>query len=144
MGRFCLGSSQFVVLVAGLLGIACVFGIVFAPQLNELHARLKVQQFEQRFGFTTGPVLVPNGAGGHLELWGIAAVAAGGSFDLIGVRAGDVPFEYHGHAAARLLDALRRASAGERGDFEVGNAADWMRPGQSLRHIVIAAVKNPS
>jgi hypothetical protein len=89
-------------------------------------------------------VLVPNGAGGHLELWGIATVAAGGSFDLIGVRAGDVPFEYHGHAAARLLDALRRASAGERADFDVGNAADWMRPGQSLRQIVIAAVKNPS
>src|SRR4030095_11275578 len=68
MRRFHLAASQFAVLLAALLAIAWRFSIMFAPERDDPYARLTLRQFEQRFGFTTGSVQVPDGQGGHVEL----------------------------------------------------------------------------
>jgi hypothetical protein len=67
MRRFSLGSLQFATLVAGLLMIACIFSIVIAPELSDWHARMRVEAFQNQFGFITGMVRVPDGHGAHFE-----------------------------------------------------------------------------
>jgi hypothetical protein len=126
--RITLGRSQFAVVVAGLVAIFAVLVVAFAFDLNDLYARLAIREYEQQYGFKAGTVRVVDEPAGNFETWGIVAVVAGGPFDRLGVRAGDVPFEYHGHGAMALQSALRGASAGEPSEFDVANAADWMEP----------------
>jgi len=53
------------------------------------------------------------------------------------LRAGDVPFDYHGRAATWLYDALREASQGKSAEIEVYNVHEVA---SARRRIVIAAI----
>ena len=141
MRPFCLGASQLAIVVAGLLTIASVFCVVFAWDISEWDARVQVKQLEQAFGFTAGTVIVPDAQGGQIEDWGIVAVADGGTFARASVRGGDIPFDYHGYGAQRILYALTRAIAGEPGEFEVVNGADLTTTSNGLRRVEIPPIR---
>ena len=139
--RMTLGQSQFAVLIAGLATVFAVLIVVLAFDLNEMYAQVAIREYEQQYGFRAGTVWVADEPGGSFETWGIVEVAPGGWFDRLGVKAGDVPFDYHGHGAMALQSALRRAGAGEPSEFDVANAADWTQAKTAIRTIRIPAAR---
>ncbi len=132
-----LGFSQYAALcgalaatlvVAVLLGGFGFFGRGFYDFYVE---RFALKHFEAEYGFETGVINVQGPDGG---LWGITHVASTGVFAKLGVEAGDIPFDHHGHGGAVMYDALLAASAGRHGSFEVINVREWPKP-KTLREI---------
>ena len=93
-----LGSPQLAVVGLGVLALLVLLGVMIYPSLNvEYITELGIRQFESQYSFRTGDVTVPaSGSQPARVEWGIVSVAADGGFGRIGVRSGDVPFEYHG------------------------------------------------
>lgn len=131
-----LSWRHFVVIMAVCSALAAVVGIMFASDLHDRYARLAVKQFEREFGFESGIVLVSE-SGGIYPPWGITAVTPNGKFDRFGLRAGDIPFAYHGNNAALLYGILLDASRGMPAEIEVYNAQD--AGNRALRRITIPA-----
>jgi len=131
-----LSWRDFVVIVAVATSLAAIFAVLLAPDLEDRYARRAVKQFEPEFGFETGIITVSDPTGKYAT-WGITAVTPGGRLDRLGLRAGDVPFDYHGRAATWLYDALREASQGKSAEIEVYNVHEVA---SARRRIVIAAI----
>lgn len=133
----CLGAAQFAVLLAGLVTIALTFGITCSYDFYDAYGRVAVRQFEQRYGFRSGRVLVPDDSGNVRETWGIAMVESGGLFERLGVRPGDRPFGYHCCGWVYLHDALSMASHGEPAEFEVVNTVGRRGGPDAVRLIIV-------
>ena len=131
-----LSWQHFAVIVAVVTSLAAIFGIVLAPDLADRYARHAVKQFERDFGFETGIIPVADPTGTYTA-WGITAVAPGGRFEGLGIRAGDVPFTHHGYTATWLFGALREASQGKPAEIEVYNVRDVAAGANARRRIVI-------
>lgn len=83
-------------LVCGLALIAVLGAIVIWPTLSrEYLRRVAIPRHGESFGFTFGPI-----GDTTQRQWGFTHVMPGGALERAGVRAGDVPFEYHGGEAA--------------------------------------------
>ena len=135
-----LSWHHYALIVAVGLALAAIFGIVLAPDLADRDARHAVKQFEREFGFETGIVTVTDPTGTYTT-WGITGVTAGGSFDRLGFRAGDVPFDHHGHAATWLYGAVREASHGKSTEIEVYKPRDVAAGATARTRIVITAIR---
>jgi len=135
-----LSWHHFAVIVAVMTSLVAIFGILLAPDLADRYARHAVKQFEREFGFETGIIPVADPTGTYTA-WGITAVAPGGRFEGLGIRAGDVPFAYHGYAATWLHGALREASQGKSAEIEVYNAREAAAGRAARRRIVITAIR---
>lgn len=130
-----LGWPQLAVVVAGVvlvLGVAAVFAY---PELYVRYIQtVGIREFEAQYEFRSGDVLVkPIGQQERTE-WGIVWVAPAGTFARLGVRAGDIPFEYHG-GVRDIYIALQQASEGKASSFQVYNAADAHLGWKALRDI---------
>jgi hypothetical protein len=114
-----LGSSQLAIIGSGLGTVLAVVWIAFMPQLEELYAReFVLPRIADRYGFQFGMVQV-RGAGESYLSPGIVSVRLDGAFARMGVRAGDLPFAFHGNGAATMYHALLAAEHGRTTEFEV-------------------------
>ncbi len=138
-----LSARQFVVILAVATALAAAIGILLAPDLEDRYARRAVMEFEREFGFETGTIVVSDPAGAY-QTWGITAVTPAGRFDRFGIRAGDIPFDHHGHGATWLYFAVREASQGRSAEIEVHNARDAAAGSAALRRVVIARGDSPA
>jgi hypothetical protein len=82
--------------------------------------------------------VVSDSSGTYWEC-GITAVKPNGRFDRLGIRAGDIPFEYHGRGAILLHSALQEASRGNGAEIDVWNMRAGAYSPTRLRHIVFSA-----
>jgi hypothetical protein len=135
-----LSWRHFTVIVAVATSLAAIFAVILAPDLADRYARHAVKEFEREFGFEMGIITVADPTGTYAT-WGITAVTPGGRFEGLGIRAGDVPFDHHGHAATWLHGALREASQGRSAEIEVYNAGDVAAGANALRRIVITGIR---
>jgi hypothetical protein len=133
-----LSWRQFVVILAVAAALAMIIGMVLAPELQERHACHALKQFEREFGFESGTIVVSDSSGTYWEC-GITAVQPNGRFDRLGVRAGDIPFEYHGRGAVLLHYELQEASRGHGSEIDVWNMRDGVYSPTRLRHVVFSA-----
>src|SRR5262245_18605587 len=138
-----LGWPQLSVILACVIVVFGVASILLYPQLNTQYIRdFGIRQFEAEYGFRTGEVRVPpNGPSSRLE-WGILWVAPAGAFGRLGVRVGDIPFEYHS-GVRDMYAALKLASKGEASRFQVYNAADAHLGRKALRNIDLPPRREP-
>jgi hypothetical protein len=117
-----LGWTEFAVLAAILSVIAALSVMVLWPAVYANYIeRFGIRRFESACGFRTGRVAVPE-LGDHA--WGVTWVAPDGECAALGLRAGDVPVEYHGGMFA-LYEALRAAEEGRAASIDVINVTDW-------------------
>ena len=119
-----LGWQQFAVLVAGILLIPLVILIVFLPNLVELYVeRVSMKRLEAAFQFSLGELRsdVPVVSG---TIWGVASIRPDGPASRLGLRIGDVPFEYHGQGMSDMYFALDEGLKGRSATFKVINVKD--------------------
>jgi hypothetical protein len=130
-----LGWAQFGVIAAAVAFVLGVGAVLLYPALHLRYIQeFGIRQFETQYEFRSGDVLVtPIGQQPRTE-WGIVWVAPAGAFSRLGIRAGDVPFEYHG-GIRDMYVALQKASEGEATSFQVYNAADAHLGRKALRDI---------
>jgi hypothetical protein len=130
-----LGWPQLAVVVAGvvlILGVAAVFAY---PELYVRYIQMVgIREFEAQYEFRSGDVLVKQVGQQTRTEWGIVWVAPAGTFARLGVRPGDIPFEYHG-GVRDMYFALQQASVGEASSFQVYTAADSHLEQKALREI---------
>jgi hypothetical protein len=120
-----LGSSELAIVGSGVGTVLAVLWIAFMPQLEELYVRDSVlPRIADRYGFQFGMVQVRRDGESYLSP-GIVSVSPDGAFARMGVRAGDLPFAFHGNGAATMNHALLAAEHGRTTEFEVVNADDW-------------------
>jgi hypothetical protein len=130
-----LGWPQLAVVGAGvvlILGVAAVFAY---PELYLRYIQtVGIREFEAQYEFRSGDVLVKQVGQQTRTEWGIVWVAPAGTFARLGVRAGDIPFEYHG-GVRDIYAALQQASVGKASSFQVYNSADAHLGRKALRDI---------
>ena len=103
----------------------CVVWIMFMPQWEELYVReVVVPQLELQYGFRVGPLTFSRD-GTSWDSDGIVRVTRDGELDRLGVRTGDVPFEFHGGGWTYFAHALAAYERNQPAEFDVVNAADW-------------------
>jgi len=119
-----LGSGQLAIMVVSLVVVIAVAGIVAYPAVYVRYIQdYGLKPFEARYGFRTGAVAPILSASEVESAWGVVWVEPNGLFAQVGVRTGDIPFDYHGGVIA-MYEALRRASSGEASAFQVYNSND--------------------
>ena len=130
-----LGTGQLAIMVVGLVVVIAVAGIVAYPAVNVRYIQdYGLKPFEARYGFRTGAVAPILSASQVESTWGVVWVEPNGLFAQVGVRTGDVPFDYHGGVIA-MFEALRRASSGEASAFQVYNSNDAHLGHSALRWV---------
>ena len=98
--------------------------------------RFLLPGYESEFGFHGGAIRPP---GADSSAYGIASVVPGGRLDRAGVKAGDIPVEYH-DGMMSFYYALKAAAAGEESTFTV--VSDWRDyPDRELRRRITLAPK---
>jgi len=130
-----LGWAHFGVMAASValvLGVGAV--LLYPPLYLRYIQEFGIRQFETQYEFRSGDVLVTRIWQQPRTEWGIVWVAPEGAFSRLGVRAGDIPFEYHG-GITDMYVALQQASDGEASSFQVSNAADANLGRKALRDI---------
>jgi hypothetical protein len=120
-----LGWSHYAVVAGGLGGVLVVLWIAFMPNVEDFYIReFLVPRIGERYGFQFGMVQVTRD--GHTyETPGIVTVNSDGAFARMGVRPGDIPFEFHGRGATAMYYALVWGERGQIAEFDVVNAGDW-------------------
>jgi hypothetical protein len=135
-----LGSRQFAILAASLLMVFTTTGILTYPSLYTRYIQeFGIKHFEVQYGFRTGAVAVQSSASPMDSAWGVVWVAPDGLFAQLGVRAGDIPFAYHG-GVKDMYVALQQASSGEASSFEVYNSGDAHLGRRALRRVNLPPV----
>ena len=130
-----LGWQQNIVVLLGVLIVLLAMGIALYPSLQIQYIQeFGIRPFEAEYGFRTGDVLVRRDGASPETTWGIVWVAPDGKFSALGIRAGDVPFAYHG-GVVDMYAALQIAAGGEPSSFEVFNAAEASQGRAALRTI---------
>jgi hypothetical protein len=132
-----LGWSHLALVASGLATVLVVVWIAFMPAWEEFYVReFALPRIADRYGFQFGMVQVSRDGQSYLSP-GIVSVSPDGALARMGVRAGDVPFAYHGNAAATMYHALMAAERGQIAEFDVVNADDWSarRDEQAFRTI---------
>jgi hypothetical protein len=116
-----LGSAQLGVLGGTLVALLAIVWVMSPFAWRELYIReVAVPRIEKQYGFRVGEVGVRCGDVSYTTT-GITAVVPGGAFAQIGLRAGDVPSEHHGHGFAAMYDSLVAAERGHFAAFDVIN-----------------------
>lgn len=130
-----LGWAQFGVMAAAVALVLVVGAVLLYPTLYlRCIQEFGIRQFETQYEFRSGDVLVTRIGQQPRTEWGIVWVAPASAFSRLGVRAGDIPFEYHG-GIRDMYVALQQASEGEASSFQVYNAADAHLGRKALRDI---------
>jgi len=134
-----LGWAQLGVMAAAVALIVAVAAVLLYPPLYLRYIQaIGIRQFETQYEFRSGDVLVTSTGQQPRTEWGIVWVAPAGAFNRLGVRGGDIPFEYHG-GMRDMYVALEQASAGEASSFQVYNAADVHLGRKAVRDIHLPA-----
>jgi hypothetical protein len=132
---------HFAVVAVGLVVVMVVAGILLYPTLYVQYIQeFGIKRFEGQYGFRSGLVLVQSSTSQPERTWGIVSVVPGGTFSRLGVRDGDIPFEYHG-GVTDMYAALQQASSRDATSFQVFNAADAHLGAAALRRINLPAAK---
>jgi hypothetical protein len=130
-----LGWPQLAVVVAGVVLILVVAAVFAYPELYVRYIQtVGIREFESQYEFRSGDVLVKQVGQPTRTEWGIVWVAPAGTFARLGLRAGDIPFEYHG-GVRDIYIALQQASEGKASSFQVYNSADAHLGRKALREI---------
>ena len=115
---------RYVILLAGLGLVFLVGTLVAWPWPYGLAVEgLILPQYETRLGFHGGRVPVTTG-GVSYTIYALVTVEPGGIMARAGVRAGDIPVEYHGGLWA-FYSAVQDRESGKQGHFDVLAQADW-------------------
>ncbi len=99
-----------------------------------------IKPFEVQHGFRAGPLAGGSHTSPTDSTWGAVWVASDGLFAQLGVRAGDIPIEYHG-GVADTDAALEQASSGQPSSFQVYNSGDAQLGHKALRRVTLPPVK---
>ena len=119
-----LGWPQLAIVAGSLGALLVVTGIAFMPQLQDVYAReFLLPRMADQYGFQFGKVHVSCDGDSYFSP-GIVSVRPDGTFAGMGVRAGDIPFAFHGNGGATMYDALKAGERGQVAEFDVLNAAD--------------------
>lgn len=130
-----LGIGQLAIMVVSLVVVSAVAGIVAYPAVYVRYIQdYGLKPFEARYGFRTGAVAPILSASQVESTWGVVWVEPDGLFAQLGVRTGDIPFDYHGGPIA-MYGALRLASSGEASAFQVYNSNDAHLGHSALRWV---------
>ena len=134
-----LGSPHLALLGANLLALLAVVWIMDVYSWQEFYVReFAIHRFQDRYGFRAGQVSFRCG-NTAFESTGISAVTPDGEFARMGVRAGDVPFEYHGHGFMAMYDSLVATERGHFSAFSVvnGKTCDAAVSREEVRRIAV-------
>ena len=127
--RYAIVSTGLVLLVITILLIIWPWPYALVVQ------RMLLPAHEQEFGFHGGMIRPPDS---EYSVYGIASVVPGGRLDRAGVKAGDIPVEYHGGMWS-FYYALEDAAEGREGRFTVvSDIREWERDRQLARPITVA------
>jgi len=115
---------RYVVLLVGV-GLALVTSVwvVWPWPYYFAVERFMLPKYEDRLGFRGGRVTVTWGQE-PFTVYGFVSVQSGGVMARAGVKAGDIPVEYHGGVGA-FYYALQQFDSGDRGEFDVLAQSDW-------------------
>ena len=127
--------TRYAVVSTGLaLLVITILFIVWPWPYAIVVRRILLPSYEQEFGFHGGMIRPPDS---EYSVYGIASVVPGGWLDRAGVKAGDIPVEYHGGMWS-LYYALEEAAEGREAEFAVvSDIRDWQRDRQLARPITL-------
>jgi hypothetical protein len=117
----------------GLVLITAVWSVWPWPYVSVVE-RFILPQYEERLGFRGGRVVVTWGQE-PFTVYGFVSVQSGGVMGRAGVKAGDIPIDYHSGVGA-FYHAVQEFDAGVRGEFDVLAQPEW-RDWSRRRRIVL-------
>lgn len=131
-----LGASQLAVVLSGLTTVAVVMWMTAGYEWEDLYYRdVVIPRMQESHGFAWGALSVECPGMAPYTDHGVIDVVPGGRFSRLGLRAGDVPWERHGHAYTVLHFALASTEQGHFTDLDVVNAHDCRRGAERFRTI---------
>lgn len=129
-----LGVGHFAVVASGLLSVVAVFWVVNPYQWQErYYGEVVLPRMQASHGFAWGKVTfscasLPLG----ITFDGIVSVVPGARASRMGLRAGDVPWTFHGYGNGALVVAMENADLRRPFDVDVLNSDDC-RSGREKR-----------